>query len=58
MLSSNNLSHLILNGLIDRGKRAAVTLDFDMERFAVIFPDEGTAGINCPHAACGKPFEF
>jgi hypothetical protein len=58
MLSSNTLSHLILNGLIDRSNRTAVTLGFNAVRFAVIFPDEGAADVDCPQAAFGKLFEF
>jgi hypothetical protein len=49
---------LILNDLIHRGNRASVSLDLDPERLAVIFPNEGAATVDCPHAEFDKSFEF
>ena len=34
------------------------SLDFNMERFAIAFPNEGVTDLDCPQAAFGKPLEF
>ena len=33
-------------------------LDLDPERLAVIFPNEGAATVDCPHAEFSKMFDF